>query len=227
MTYLVAAWQWITDPARWVGADGIAARLGEHLWYTAVAVVIAAVIGIPLGLLVGHTGRGRWVAVASTSAARAIPTLGLITLLALLWGVGLTAPMVAFVILAIPSILASTYAGVAAVEPEVTDAARAMGMTGTHVLTRVELPLALPMMWGGIRSSALQVVATATLAAYVGSGGAWAVPVPGAPHPGLPADAGRRHPRVWLGARVGDSAGRRTARPGAPRGARTGPAMTG
>lgn len=171
MTYLVAAWQWITDPARWVGADGIAARLGEHLWYTAVAVVIAAVIGIPLGLLVGHTGRGRWVAVASTSAARAIPTLGLITLLALLWGVGLTAPMVAFVILAIPSILASTYAGVAAVEPEVTDAARAMGMTGTHVLTRVELPLALPMMWGGIRSSALQVVATATLAAYVGSGG--------------------------------------------------------
>ena len=171
MTDLVAAWQWITDPARWVGADGIAARLGEHLWYTAVAVVIAAVIGIPLGLLVGHTGRGRWVAVASTSAARAIPTLGLITLLALLWGVGLTAPMVAFVILAIPSILASTYAGVAAVEPEVTDAARAMGMTGTHVLTRVELPLALPMMWGGIRSSALQVVATATLAAYVGSGG--------------------------------------------------------
>lgn len=171
MNQLAAAWQWILDPDHWGGADGILVRLGEHLWYTFAAVVIAAVIAIPIGLVIGHTGRGRALAVGSTSAARAVPTLGLITLLALLWGVGLTAPMVAFVVLAIPSILAGSYAGVDSVEPEVTDAAKAMGMTPSQVLTRVEVPLALPMMWGGIRSGTLQVVATATLAAYVGSGG--------------------------------------------------------
>lgn len=171
MNQLAAAWQWILDPAHWAGADGIPVRLWEHLWYTFAAVGIAAAIAIPIGLVIGHTGRGRALAVGSTSAARAIPTLGLITLLALMWGVGLTAPMVAFVVLAIPSILAGAYAGVDSVEPHVKDAATAMGMTGGQVLGRVEVPLALPMMWGGIRSATLQVVATATLAAYVGSGG--------------------------------------------------------
>jgi osmoprotectant transport system permease protein len=171
MNQLAAAWQWILDPVHWAGADGIPVRLWEHLWYTFAAVGIAAAIAIPIGLVIGHTGRGRALAVGSTSAARAIPTLGLITLLALMWGVGLTAPMVAFVVLAIPSILAGAYAGVDSVEPHVKDAATAMGMTGGQVLGRVEVPLALPMMWGGIRSATLQVVATATLAAYVGSGG--------------------------------------------------------
>ncbi|MGM0384809.1 MAG: ABC transporter permease [Actinomycetota bacterium] len=171
MNQLVAAWQWILDPARWAGTDGIPLRLWEHLWYTFVAVLIAAAIAIPIGLVIAHTGRGRALAVGSTSAARAIPTLGLVTLLALMWGVGLTAPMVAFVVLAVPSILAGAYAGVDSVEPHVKDAATAMGMTGGQVLGRVEVPLALPMMWGGIRSATLQVVATATLAAYVGSGG--------------------------------------------------------
>lgn len=171
MNQLAAAWQWILDPAHWAGPDGIPVRLWEHLWYTFAAVGIAAAIAIPIGLAIGHTGRGRALAVGSTSAARAIPTLGLITLLALMWGVGLTAPMVAFVVLAIPSILAGAYAGVDSVEPHVKDAATAMGMTGTQVLGRVEVPLALPMIWGGIRAGTLQVVATATLAAYVGSGG--------------------------------------------------------
>lgn len=171
MNQLVAAWQWILDQAHWAGADSIPLRLWEHLWYTFAAVGIGAAIAIPIGLVIGHTGRGRALAVGSTSAARAIPTLGLITLLALMWGVGLTAPMVAFVVLAVPSILAGAYAGVDSVEPHVKDAATAMGMTGGQVLARVEVPLALPMMWGGIRSATLQVVATATLAAYVGSGG--------------------------------------------------------
>lgn len=171
MNQLAAAWQWILDPAHWAGPDGIPVRMWEHLWYTFAAVGIAAAIAIPIGLAIGHTGRGRALAVGSTSAARAIPTLGLITLLALMWGVGLTAPMVAFVVLAIPSILAGAYAGVDSVEPHVTDAATAMGMTGAQVLGRVEVPLALPMIWGGIRAGTLQVVATATLAAYVGSGG--------------------------------------------------------
>lgn len=171
MNQLAAAWGWIIDPAHWAGPDGIPVRLGEHLLYTFAAVTLAALVAIPLGLLIGHTGRGRALAVGSSSAARAVPTLGLITLLALVWGVGIKAPMVAFVVLAIPSILAATYAGVDAVDPQVRDAARAVGMTGGQVLARVEVPLALPMMWGGIRSGTLQVVATATLAAYVGAGG--------------------------------------------------------
>ncbi len=171
MNQLAAAWGWIIDPAHWAGPDGIPVRLGEHLLYTFAAVTLAALVAIPLGLLIGHTGRGRALAVGSSSAARAVPTLGLITLLALVWGVGIKAPMVAFVVLAIPSILAATYAGVDAVDPQVRDAARAVGMTGRQVLARVEVPLALPMMWGGIRSGTLQVVATATLAAYVGAGG--------------------------------------------------------
>jgi len=171
MNQLAAAWGWIIDPAHWAGPDGIPVRLGEHLLYTFAAVTLAALVAIPLGLLIGHTGRGQALAVGSSSAARAVPTLGLITLLALVWGVGIKAPMVAFVVLAIPSILAATYAGVDAVDPQVRDAARAVGMTGRQVLARVEVPLALPMMWGGIRSGTLQVVATATLAAYVGAGG--------------------------------------------------------
>ncbi|NLI17448.1 MAG: ABC transporter permease [Actinomycetales bacterium] len=171
MNHLADAWAWILDPAHWAGPDGIPVRVGEHLAYTFAAVVLASLVAVPLGLLIGHTGRGRALAVGSSSAARAVPTLGLITLLALLWGVGLRAPMVAFVVLAIPSILAAAYAGVEAVDPQVRDAARAVGMTGPQVLGSVELPLALPMLWGGIRAGTLQVVATATLAAYVGSGG--------------------------------------------------------
>ncbi len=171
MNHLADAWAWILDPAHWAGPDGIPVRVGEHLAYTFAAVVLASLVAVPLGLLIGHTGRGRALAVGNSSAARAVPTLGLITLLALLWGVGLRAPMVAFVVLAIPSILAAAYAGVEAVDPQVRDAARAVGMTGPQVLGSVELPLALPMLWGGIRAGTLQVVATATLAAYVGSGG--------------------------------------------------------
>jgi len=171
MNHLADAWAWILDPAHWAGPDGIPVRVGEHLAYTFAAVVLASLVAVPLGLLIGHPGRGRALAVGSSSAARAVPTLGLITLLALLWGVGLRAPMVAFVVLAIPSILAAAYAGVEAVDPQVRDAARAVGMTGPQVLGSVELPLALPMLWGGIRAGTLQVVATATLAAYVGSGG--------------------------------------------------------
>lgn len=171
MNQVLAAVAWIADPAHWAGADGIAARLAEHLAYTALAVLLASALAIPLGLWIGHTGRGSLLVVASASAARAVPTLGLITLLALLWGIGLTAPMVALVVLAVPSLLAAAYAGVGAVDRDVRDAARGVGMTGMQVLTRVEVPLALPMIWGGVRAAALQVVATATLAAYVGAGG--------------------------------------------------------
>ena len=171
MNFLLDALAWIADPARWPGPDGIATRLGEHLAYSAIGVAIACLIGIPVGWWVGHTRRGRGLAVGLSGAARALPTLGVVTLLGILLGIGLVGPMVAFVALALPSVLAGAYAGVEAVDPQAVDGARASGMTEAQVLTRVEVPLGLPLLVGGIRSAFLQVVATATLAAYVGAGG--------------------------------------------------------
>jgi osmoprotectant transport system permease protein len=165
------AFAWILDPANIGGPTGWLARLLEQLAYTFGAVAIAAVIAVPLGYLVGHTGRGRDIAVALSGSFRALPSLGVIILLALGLGIGFRAPLLTFVILAIPPILAGAYAGFEAVDRKTIDAARAVGMTEWQVVTKVEIPLGLPLLIGGIRSSVLQVVATATLAAYV-SGGA-------------------------------------------------------
>lgn len=171
MNYFSQALAWIADPENLYGGSGVLARTWEQFWYTLVALVLASVVAIPLGYLVGHTRRGRGLVVASSGAARALPTLGLVTLFALIFGIGLLAPMVALVLLAIPSVLAGAYAGIEAIDPRTVDAARAMGMSEWQILARVEIPLGLPLLLGGLRSAALQVVATATLAAYVGAGG--------------------------------------------------------
>jgi len=162
---------WLTASEHWSGPDGIPHRVLEHVGYTAETIAIAGAVAIPLGLWIGHTGRLRSVAVALTGAMRALPTLGLLTLIALYLGIGLTPPLIALVVLAIPPLLAGAYAGVESVDPQTVDAARSMGFTEGQVLTRVEIPLGLPIIVGGIRSAVLQVVATATVAAYVGLGG--------------------------------------------------------
>ena len=165
------SFRWLGDPSRWSGPAGIPLRTLEHLGYTALGVVVAALLAVPLGLAVGHTGRLKGLAVATAGAARALPTLGLVTLFALLMGIGLTAPLLSFVILAIPSLLAGAYSAVESVEPATVDAARAQGMTELQILTRVEIPLGMPLLIGGVRGATVQVVATAMLAAYVGNGG--------------------------------------------------------
>lgn len=161
---------WLLDAANWQGPQGIGARLLEQLAYTFGAVLIALVIALPLGILIGHTGKGRDIAVALSGGLRALPSLGLLILIALGLGIGFRAPLITFVILAIPPVLAGTYAGIEAVDRKTVDAARAMGMTEWQIITKVELPLGLPLLIGGIRSGVLQVVATATLAAYVTGG---------------------------------------------------------
>jgi osmoprotectant transport system permease protein len=173
MNFFAQALSFILTPANWgaTAANPIGEKLVEHLWYTLLALVIAAVIAIPIGFAIGHTGRGRSAAVLISGGARALPTLGVITLLAVLLGIGLRAPLIAFVILAIPSILAGAYAGLESVDRKTIDAARAMGMTEWQILTQVEVPLGLPLIIGGLRSATLQIVATATLANYVGAGG--------------------------------------------------------
>lgn len=164
---------WIFAPEQWQGAGAIHRLLLEHLAYTALAVLIAAVIAVPAGWAIGHTGRGREFAVAVSGAARAIPSFGLLILLVLVFGVlhKPEAAMVTFVLLAIPSILAGAYTGFEAIDPAAVDAARAVGMSEWQILWRVEVPLGLPLLAGGIRSAALQVVATVTIAAYVNLGG--------------------------------------------------------
>ena len=171
MNYFADAFAWIADPAHLRGVNGILARSGEHLWYSVLGVALACLIAIPAGWFVGHSGRFRGLAIGISGAARAVPTLGLITLFGLMLGIGLAAPMLAFVILAIPSILAGAYAGLEAIDPAVIDAARASGMTEFQILRQVEIPLGLPLLVAGVRSAMLQVIATATLAAYVGAGG--------------------------------------------------------
>jgi osmoprotectant transport system permease protein len=171
MNFLQQALSYIFTAANWGGNAGLAARIVEHLQYTVIAVAVAAVIAVPIGMIIGHTGRGTFLVVTGVNALRALPTLGVLLLGVLLWGLGLLPPTVALMLLAIPPLLAGTYAGIANVQPDVVDAARSMGMTETRVLLRVEVPNALPLILGGLRSATLQVVATATVAAYASLGG--------------------------------------------------------
>jgi len=162
---------WFSDPAQWSGVDGIPNRVAEHLYYSGLALLIAAVVALPLGLLIGHTGRAGFLVVNSGNAARALPTLGLVGLAVVMFGIGLVPTLVPLVALAIPPILVNTYEGIRQVDPELRDAARGVGMTGSEVLFRVELPVALPLIILGLRTAAIQIVSTATIAAYVGLGG--------------------------------------------------------
>jgi osmoprotectant transport system permease protein len=175
----------LNDPANWTGAEGLLVRIREHLVYTGAAVLIALLIGLPLGLLIGHTGRGVFLVAGLANGLRAVPTLGLVILL-VVWispkihllqsvpglvprgGLPYVVPIeIALVLLAIPPVLTNTYAGVQAVDPAAVDAARGMGMRGGQVVRQVEFPCALPLIMSGIRSATLQVIATATVAAYV------------------------------------------------------------
>lgn len=163
----------LLDGANWALAndDGFPQRILEHLGYTFLAMLLGLVVAFPLGVLIGHTGRGAFLAINAGNAGRALPTLGVLMLVVALAGTGLVPVTVALVLLAIPPILTATYAGISGVSGDTVDAARGMGMTDTQVATRVELPNALPVVIGGVRNAALQVVSTATIAAYVGLGG--------------------------------------------------------
>jgi osmoprotectant transport system permease protein len=176
---------WLNDPANWTGPNGLLYHLRQHVIYTVVAVLIALLVALPIGLLVGHTGRGAFLVGGLANGLRAVPSLGLVVLL-VVWlspkihlfqsvpGVVshrgalpyLIPVEIVLVLLAIPPILTNTYAGVQNVDPSVRDAARGMGMTGSQVVRRVELPCALPLIMSGLRSAVLQVIATATIAAY-------------------------------------------------------------
>jgi osmoprotectant transport system permease protein len=160
-----------SDSTHWQGYDGIPHRLLEHVQYSLLALALAAVIGLPVGLLTGHTGRGGNALALIATAARALPSFGLLVLMFVLLGFGLVPMMIPLVVLAVPPILVTTYEAVRSVDPSPVDAARGMGMRESRILFQVELPVALPLILSGLRSAAIQIVSTATIAAYVSLGG--------------------------------------------------------
>ncbi len=164
---------WFTDPAQWTGSSGIPARLLQHALICAWAMAIAIAVALPAGLWLGHRHRWGTLVTSVGNLGRAIPTFALLIILASWEPVGVSdlAAVIALAVFAIPPILSNAYVGVRDVDTGATDAATGMGMTGRQVLWRVELPLSVPVVAAGIRTSTVQVVATATLAALVGGGG--------------------------------------------------------
>ncbi len=171
MTFLTFAWHWLNAPAQWHGTGGIPARILQHLFYSGISLAVAAVIAIPAGVFIGHTGRGTFLVVNLANAWRSIPTLGLLVLAVITLGFSPLAWLIPLVVLAIPPILVNTYEGVAGVDPELKDAARGMGMTPWQLVRKVEVPVSMPLIMLGLRTGAIFVVATATIAAYIGLGG--------------------------------------------------------
>lgn len=174
MNFLSQVAQFLTTRSNWSGSNGFLAQLGNQLELSAVAVVAAVIVGVGFGAVLGHTGRGSFVVINSANAARAIPSFALVTLIAIqpyivnLQQGGFVAAAITMFALAVPPILTNAYVGVRDVDPAVRSAAVAMGMTSGQVLRQVELPLALPIVMAGVRTASVEVVATATLAAYVG-----------------------------------------------------------
>ncbi|QES40071.1 ABC transporter permease [Streptomyces venezuelae] len=173
MKTLGDAWSWLTDSAHWAGDDGIWHRLTQHLVLTVVCLLLSCLIALPVALVLGHLGKGGALAVNISNVGRAVPTFAVLVLLLLTplgtWGEGPT--VVALVLFAVPPLLTNAYVGMRGVDRSVVQAARGMGMTGGQMLWRVELPLALPLVLSGIRIAAVQLVATATIAALAGGGG--------------------------------------------------------
>ncbi|WP_306936222.1 ABC transporter permease [Streptomyces phaeochromogenes] len=173
MNTLADAWDWLTDSAHWAGDDGVWHRLTQHLVLTVVCLVISCLIALPVALVLGHLGKGGALAVNISNVGRAIPTFAVLVLLLLTpigkWGEGPT--VVALVLFAVPPLLTNAYVGMREVDRDVVRASRGMGMTGRQMLWRVEVPLAMPMILSGVRIAAVQLVATATIAALAGGGG--------------------------------------------------------
>ncbi|MFE6782357.1 ABC transporter permease [Streptomyces sp. NPDC057680] len=173
MNTLADAWSWLTTSAHWSGENGIGHRLAEHLLLTVVCLAISCAIALPVALVLGHLGKGGALAVNLSNVGRAVPTFAVLVLL-LLSPIGSYGPwptIIALVLFAVPPLLTNAYVGMRGVDPDVVRAARGMGMTGRQTLTLVEVPLALPMILTGVRIAAVQLVATATVAALAGGGG--------------------------------------------------------
>ncbi|MGW1405627.1 ABC transporter permease [Streptomyces atratus] len=173
MNTLADAWSWLTTSANWSGDGGIRQRLGQHLFLTVVCLLISCLIALPVAVVLGHLGKGGALAVNISNIGRAVPTFAVLVLLLLtpIGGHGEWPTVIALVLFAVPPLLTNAYVGMREVDRDVVRAARGMGMTGRQLMLGVEVPLALPLILTGVRIAAVQLVATATLAALAGGGG--------------------------------------------------------
>ncbi|MET9603992.1 ABC transporter permease [Streptomyces sp. NPDC006512] len=173
MGVLEGAWDWLANGANWSGENGVWHRLGEHVYVSGIALAIACAVALPIGLWLGHLGKGGALAVNVSNAGRAVPVFAVLALFMVspLRSAGYLPTVVALVLFAIPPLLTNAYVGMREVDRSVVEAARGMGMSGRQLFLRVELPLARDLVMTGLRSGAVQVIATATIAAMVGQGG--------------------------------------------------------
>lgn len=197
MDFLAEVLAWLADPSHWQGPRGVPVRLAEHMLLSAVPMVFALSIALPIAIFVGHTGRGAAAAINIANIGRALPSLAIIVgvlpfALRAGWGLGFWPTVVALTVLAMPPIVINTHAGFRGVDRELVEAARGVGMDSWQLVVRVELPMAAPVMLAGIRIAAVQVVATATLGAVVAGGGLGRYIIDGI--------ARRDHPEVFVGA---------------------------
>ncbi len=176
MTFLAEVYAWLMDPAHWAGSDGIPTRVGEHVQLSALALAVAAAIALPVGIALGHSGRGGFVAINVANIGRALPSLAILAFalpvaFALNLGLGFWPTFIALVPLGIPPILTNAFVALRNVDRDVIEAGRGMGLADSQLLRQLELPLALPVVIAGVRNAAVAIVATATLGAVVASGG--------------------------------------------------------
>ena len=171
MDTVVQVAKWFTEPAHWTGSDGIPTRLVEHLELSVESLLIGAVIALPIGIVLGHYGRFGALAMNISNVGRAIPSIALLVLAFQVFGLGNLPIIIALTALAIPPMVTNSYVAMREVDPDIKEAARGMGFREPAQIFRVELPLAVPLVMAGIRTSAVQVVATATLAALIAGGG--------------------------------------------------------
>lgn len=174
MSIIGGGFAWIFTVSHWAGVNGgpgIGVRIGEQLWYAILALVFVVIIAVPAGFAIGHTGKGRSIAIAASNISRALPTLGLLAVLILFMGIGVLPTTIVLVILGIPPLLAGVYAGLESVDRQTIDAARAVGMTELQILFTVEVPLSLALIIGGLRSATLQIIATVAVGATFSLGG--------------------------------------------------------
>ena len=170
MSFFSGVATFFTTWSNWTGSNGIFHRLGDHVEVSAISVAAALVVALPVALWIGHTGRGGFVAISVANVGRAIPSFAILVVGAAWLGIGQAPALLALTLLSIPPILTNAYTGISEVDADQKDAARGMGMTGWQVLRMVEIPVAIPLIFAGIRTATVQCVATATLAAYVGYG---------------------------------------------------------
>jgi osmoprotectant transport system permease protein len=178
MHTFVEVLRWLTSGSHWVGSEGVPYRVLQHLEISGSAVALASVVAIPTGLFIGHTRKGQFLAVSTANIGRAVPSFAILSLAFILFlqlfpslAFGFGPTVVALFLLSVPPILTNTYVGVQSVDADTVEAARGVGMSEREVLMGLELPLAAPLIMAGLRTAAVTVVATATLAALIGGGG--------------------------------------------------------